>query len=67
MVDSFSLCVMGNQGAKSCLDQIRRLVKPKEDGGKSANATLFWSRTNEDALLNLIALLFGRTDSSTGK
>lgn len=31
VVDSFSLCVMGNQGARDCLDQVSRVVKP---GGK---------------------------------
>ena len=33
VVDSFSLCTMGNDGAKKCLDQIRQVVKYKNDGG----------------------------------
>jgi methyltransferase OMS1 len=31
---SFCLCVMGNDGAKKCLDQVRQIVKSKTDGGK---------------------------------
>lgn len=27
VVDSFSLCVMGNEGAAKCLDQMRQIVK----------------------------------------
>mmetsp|Transcript_67939 Transcript_67939/g.133617 ORF Transcript_67939/g.133617 Transcript_67939/m.133617 type:complete len:341 (-) Transcript_67939:463-1485(-) len=34
VVDSFSLCVMGNVGAKQCLDQIRQVVQPSRNGGK---------------------------------
>lgn len=34
VVDSFSLCTMGNEGAERCLDQIRQVVKSKEHGGK---------------------------------
>ena len=33
VVDSFSLCVMGNDGARKCLSQLRDVVKPKSDGG----------------------------------
>jgi len=29
VVDSFSLCVMGDQGARQCLDQIARVVQPQ--------------------------------------
>lgn len=28
VVDTFSLCVMGNEGARKCLDQIQKVVKP---------------------------------------
>lgn len=28
VVDSFSLCVMGNEGARKCLDQMSRVIKP---------------------------------------
>jgi methyltransferase OMS1 len=34
VVDSFSFCVMGNQGAKDCLNQIKQVVKPDRDGGQ---------------------------------
>lgn len=34
VVDSFSLCVMGNEGASRCLDQIRQIVKPANCHGK---------------------------------
>jgi hypothetical protein len=34
VVDSFSLCVMGTEGAKRCLDQMRQVVKTREDGGR---------------------------------
>ena len=33
VVDSFSLCTMGNQGAKDCLNQISQVVKSNRDGG----------------------------------
>ncbi len=29
VVDSFSLCVMGNNGAAKCLDQIRQVIRPR--------------------------------------
>jgi len=50
VVDTFSLCVMGNVGALSCLKQIKKVVKPKREGGRilllensrSTNALLGW-------------------------
>jgi methyltransferase OMS1 len=33
VVDSFSLCVMGNEGARKCLDQLRQVVKTNENAG----------------------------------
>jgi len=50
IVDTFSLCVMGNVGALSCLKQIKKVVKPKREGGRilllensrSTNALLGW-------------------------
>lgn len=50
VVDTFSLCVMGNDGAKRCLEQIKHIVKPSKDGGKilllentkSSNPVLGW-------------------------
>ena len=37
VVDTFSLCVFGNEGAKKCLEQVRKLVKPENAGGKDFN------------------------------
>lgn len=34
VVDSFSFCVMGKEGAKSCLEQMRKVVKTKENNGQ---------------------------------
>lgn len=34
VVDSFSLCVLGNDGARRCLDQIGQMVKTRENGGR---------------------------------
>lgn len=34
VVDSFSFCVMGTQGAKSCLEQMRNVVKTKQNKGQ---------------------------------
>lgn len=34
IVDSFSFCVMGMQGAKACLEQLRETVKPKKENGQ---------------------------------
>ncbi len=50
VLDTFSLCVMGNDGAKSCLKQMRDVVKSETDGGKillienarSSNPVLGW-------------------------
>lgn len=33
VVDTFSLCVMGDVRARMCIDQMRRVVKPQVDGG----------------------------------
>ena len=34
VVDTFSLCVMGTEGARDCLAQMRDVVKPAEEGGR---------------------------------
>ena len=34
VVDTFSLCVMGNEGAEKCLAKLRDVVKPVDQGGK---------------------------------
>jgi hypothetical protein len=36
VLDSFSLCVMGNEGARRCLDQVRQVVKSEVNGGKNS-------------------------------
>ena len=33
VVDTFSLCVFGNEGAEKCLDQVRKIVKTEDAGG----------------------------------
>lgn len=50
IIDTFSLCVMGNDGANNCLKQMRNLVKTEVEGGRilliensrSSNALLGW-------------------------
>ncbi len=50
IIDTFSLCVMGNDGANNCLKQMRNLVKTEIEGGKilliensrSSNGLLGW-------------------------
>jgi methyltransferase OMS1, mitochondrial len=34
VIDSFSFCVLGNEGARRCLDQLSRVVKRGENGGQ---------------------------------
>ena len=34
VVDTFSLCVMGNEGAARCLEEMTRVVKSRRDGGR---------------------------------
>ena len=34
VIDTFSLCVMGNEGARNCLEEMTRVVKKAEDGGE---------------------------------
>ena len=34
VVDTFSLCVMGNEGARKCLEQMRHVVKGSDKGGE---------------------------------
>jgi len=48
VVDSFSLCVMGNDGAKRCLQQMSKVVKPTTgkilllENSRSSNNVLGW-------------------------
>jgi methyltransferase OMS1, mitochondrial len=46
-VDSFSLCVMGNEGAKNCIIQLSKVLKPTGhlyllENTRSSNAALGW-------------------------
>jgi ubiquinone/menaquinone biosynthesis C-methylase UbiE len=50
VVDSFSLCVMGNTGAPSCLEQLSRVVKPGVNGGR---LLLLENSRSSNALLGL--------------
>jgi len=34
VIDTFSLCVLGNSGALQCLQQMRQVVKPRSEGGR---------------------------------
>lgn len=62
VVDSFSLCVMGNQGAKDCLDEISRVVKPEGkvlllENARSSNPLL---GLYQDATADAAALAGGK-------
>ncbi len=50
VVDSFSLCVMGNTGAPSCLRQLSQVVKPGVNGGR---LLLLENSRSSNALLGL--------------
>jgi ubiquinone/menaquinone biosynthesis C-methylase UbiE len=50
VVDSFSLCVMGNTGAPSCLEQLSRVVKSGVNGGR---LLLLENSRSSNALLGL--------------
>jgi methyltransferase OMS1 len=51
VVDSFSLCVMGNTGAQSCLDQLSRVVK--SGGVNGGQVLLLENSRSSNALLGL--------------
>jgi ubiquinone/menaquinone biosynthesis C-methylase UbiE len=40
VIDTFSLCVLGNDGASRCLEQMKNIVKPKSEGGELSGADL---------------------------
>ena len=33
IVDTFSLCVMGNEGARRCLSEMKNIITNKQNGG----------------------------------
>jgi len=45
VVDTFSLCVLGNEGALRCLKQMKQILKRKEDGGAYVKTSVFSSET----------------------
>jgi len=62
VVDSFSLCVMGTQGASKCLQQMSRVVKPKGqilllENSRSSNPLLGWY---QDATADAAASMGGK-------
>lgn len=65
VVDSFSLCVMETEGAKSCIVQLSKVVKSKSSGGqilllensRSSNSALGWY---QDLTANTAAVMGGK-------
>jgi ubiquinone/menaquinone biosynthesis C-methylase UbiE len=62
VVDSFSLCVMGNQGARDCLSQMTNVVKKSGrilllENSRSSSAVLGWY---QDATANAAASVGGK-------
>lgn len=54
VVDTFSLCVMGNAGAVKCLQQLKGVVKSKNDGGACDTAVLALQLAHKDCAYNCI-------------
>mmetsp|Transcript_26973 Transcript_26973/g.63337 ORF Transcript_26973/g.63337 Transcript_26973/m.63337 type:complete len:284 (-) Transcript_26973:79-930(-) len=63
VVDSFSFCVMGTEGAKSCLEQMRQTVKPKKDNGQ---ILLLENTRSSNPLFGLYQDLTAETVASAG-
>jgi ubiquinone/menaquinone biosynthesis C-methylase UbiE len=61
VVDSFSLCVMGNEGAKSCLEQITKAVK-----AESGSILLLENSRSSNPLLAKYQDITAETAASTG-
>lgn len=59
VVDTFSLCVMGNQGAMECLKQLKGVVKSKDNGG-SFNRHYFTIHVTWSHIVNLSSFFKGR-------
>ena len=63
VVDSFSLCVMGNEGARRCLEQMITVVKPSTgrvlllENSRSSSAALGWY---QDVTANAAAMAGGK-------
>jgi len=63
VVDSFSFCVMGTQGAKSCLEQMKQVVKSKENNGQ---ILLLENTRSSNPLLGLYQDATAETAASAG-
>ena len=63
VVDSFSFCVMGTQGAKDCLDQLRQVVKTEKDNGQML---LLENTRSSNPLLGLYQDATAETAASAG-
>jgi len=63
VVDSFSFCVMGTQGAKSCLQQMKEVVKSKDDNGQ---ILLLENTRSSNPLLGLYQDATAETAASAG-
>lgn len=63
VVDSFSFCVMGTQGAKSCLQQMKQVVKSKQRNGQ---ILLLENTRSSNPLLGLYQDATAETAASAG-
>lgn len=63
VVDSFSFCVMGTQGAKSCLEQMQQIVKSKQNNGQ---ILLLENTRSSNPLLGLYQDATAETAASAG-
>jgi methyltransferase OMS1, mitochondrial len=62
VIDAFSLCVMGNEGARRCIDQMSRVVRPSGqilllENSRSGNPVL---GQYQDVTADLVASMGGR-------
>ena len=63
VVDSFSFCVMGTQGAKKCLEQLQQVVKTEQNNGKML---LLENTRSSNPLLGLYQDATAETAASAG-
>jgi len=63
VVDSFSFCVMGTQGAKNCLEQLQSVVKTEQNNGQ---ILLLENTRSSNPLLGLYQDATAETAASTG-
>jgi methyltransferase OMS1, mitochondrial len=65
VVDSFSLCVLGTDGAERALEQMRRVVRPQAQGGQlllleNSRASNPWLGWYQDATADVVAAVGGK-------